>query len=461
MPVRELTPTDALAYRLLTSSAFGGSVDPDDPAASAPLSPGQTAVGIDSAALPGGAGGVLAAAARIRHDEISLGGGRVRCGGIAGLAVHPAHRGDGLFAELLAAVLARCDEESLPVSMLYPSTPEIYRRHGYQVVARVETLEVPLVDLQRLRSVPGRRTVPVTAASMPRVRALYEELTAGDNAMLRRQGPLFPDGLPGHGWEAVLLVGADGLDRGYASWTRRRGEGPGLEVHEVLGRDREDLRALLRVIGSWSTVTESVRLRVRTEDPVLDVLPGGGARPAGGTVPLVMMRVVDTAALLTARPAPAGSPARCGSRSRTTRSPQAPAVPRGSSTCTWPTGASAPSRSRRAGRHRRSRRPGRRPPLRASRARERSCSTSTRPRCCSSAAAPSPTPVGWDSAPRPTRPPKRCSTRCWPAPGRACSTRSEPAHPAPPRLTLRPLPRPTATPEHSTPWPSCTSSTER
>ena len=118
MPVRVLTPTDALAYRLLTSSAFGGSVDPDDPAASAPLSPGQTALGIDSAALPGGAEGVLAAAARIRHDEISLGGGRVRCGGIAGLAVHPAHRGDGLFAELLAAVLARCDEESLPVSML-------------------------------------------------------------------------------------------------------------------------------------------------------------------------------------------------------------------------------------------------------------------------------------------------------------------------------------------------------
>ena len=148
MPVRELTPTDALAYRLLTSSAFGGSVDPDDPAASAPLSPGQSAVGIDSAALPGGAEGVLAAAARIRHDEISLGGGRVHCGGVAGLAVHPAHRGDGLFAELLAAVLARCDEESLPVSMLYPSNPEIYRRHGYQVIARAETLEVPLVMMR-------------------------------------------------------------------------------------------------------------------------------------------------------------------------------------------------------------------------------------------------------------------------------------------------------------------------
>lgn len=306
MPVRELTPTDALAYRILTSSAFGGSVDPDDPAASAPLSPGQTAIGIDSSALPGGADGVLAAGARIRHDEIALGGGRARCGGVAGLAVHPAHRGDGLFGELLTAVIARCAEESLPFSMLYPSNPEIYRRRGYQVVARVETLEVPLVDLQRLRSVPGRRTVPVTAATMPRVRALYEQLTARDNGMLRREGSLFPDGLPGRGGEAVLLVGEDGEDRGYLSWTRRRGDGPGLEVHEILGRDRADLQALLRMLGSWSTVTEQVRLRLRTEDPVLDVLPVGGARPAPGTVPLVMMRVIDTAAALAARPAPAG-----------------------------------------------------------------------------------------------------------------------------------------------------------
>ncbi|WP_341855545.1 GNAT family N-acetyltransferase [Brachybacterium sp. GPGPB12] len=131
-----------------------------------------------------------------RSPSAAAGCGR---GGVAGLAVHPAHRGDGLFAESLAGVLARCDEESLPVSMLYPSNPEIYRRHGYQVIARVETLEVPLVDLQRLRSVPGRRTVPVTAASMPRVRALYEELTAGDNAIFASTGAPVPGRAPRSG----------------------------------------------------------------------------------------------------------------------------------------------------------------------------------------------------------------------------------------------------------------------
>jgi predicted acetyltransferase len=304
MPVRELSAQDALAYRLLTAGAFGGVVDVSDPTASAPLSPGQTAIGIDSSSLPGGDEGVLAGGARIRHDEIALGGGRVRCGGVAGLAIHPAHRGGGLFDELVTGVIARCAEESLPLSMLYPSNPEIYRRRGYQVVARGQSLVVPLLDLQRLPAVPGRRTVPVTERTMPRLRALYTELTAEDNAMLRREGPLFPAGLPGGGWEALLLVDEDGRDRGYLSWTRPGGDGPGLEVHEILGRDREDLRALLRALGSWSTVTERVRLRVRTEDPVLDVLPGAGAAPAAGAVPLVMMRVIDTAAVLAARPAP-------------------------------------------------------------------------------------------------------------------------------------------------------------
>ena len=49
-----------------------------------------------------------------------------------------------------------------------------------------------------------------------------------------------------------------------------------------------------------------MRLRVQVEDPVLDALPGGAVRRDPRVIPLVMMRAVDTAAALTARPAPAG-----------------------------------------------------------------------------------------------------------------------------------------------------------
>lgn len=306
MPVRDLTAEDFVSYRMMASGAFGGGSDPTSPDAPQDFSPGQTALGIDSSHLPGGLDGVIAAGARIRHDRVALGGGVAHCGGVAGLAVHPAHRGDGLFGTLLTAVIARCGAEGMALSMLYPSNPAIYHRYGYQVVARGESLILPLVDLQRIPAVPGRRLVPVTAAEMPRLRRLHHELTAGDNAMLRREPPLFPEALPAPPWAALLLEDESGTVHGYVSWTRRSAgtDGVGLEVHELFGRTRADRQALLRSLGTWSTVTELVRLRVRTEDPVLDVLPGGGARPDPSPVPLVMMRVIDTAATLRARPAP-------------------------------------------------------------------------------------------------------------------------------------------------------------
>lgn len=305
MPVRDLTSDDHVSYRMLSSGAFGG--PPPDPEPR-PFDPGEIAIGADSAGLPGGVEGVIAAGARIRRDRLTWGEGAVvACGGINGLAVHPAHRGGGLFRELITAIIARCDAEEMPVSMLYPSNPSIYRRFGYQVVASLHSVIIPLLDLQQLPRVPGRRLVPVTEETMPRVRALYGELTSADNAMLLREPPLFPEGLPGGGWSALLLEDEDGTDHGYVSWNRvsTTERGYGLEVHELLGRDREDRIALLRSLGSWSTVLEHACLRLRTDDPVLDVLPGAGSRPSPDPIPLLMMRVIDTAAALEARRAPA------------------------------------------------------------------------------------------------------------------------------------------------------------
>lgn len=303
MRVRDLTTEDFLPYRRLSGGAFGGPIE-DAPSAAFDLA--QIPLGIDSGALPHGAPGELAAAARVRRDQVTVGGGTAACGGISGLAVHPAHRGDGLFRELLTAVIARCCAEDMVFSMLYPSNPGIYRSLGYQTVTSVRRVLVPLLDLQRLRPVPGRRLVPVTETSLHRIHSLHRELTAKDNAMLIRQGPLFPAGLPKGAWSALLLVDEAGRDRGYISWTRRAddADGIGLDVHDIFGRDREDLEALLHSLGSWSTVTQTARIRLRTEDPLLDVLPGAGTRPDPDPLPLVMMRVIDTAAALRARPAP-------------------------------------------------------------------------------------------------------------------------------------------------------------
>src|SRR5699024_11118059 len=54
MRVRDLTADDFVAYRRLSGGAFGGPVATE----ARPFAPGQTPLGIDSAALPGGADGV-------------------------------------------------------------------------------------------------------------------------------------------------------------------------------------------------------------------------------------------------------------------------------------------------------------------------------------------------------------------------------------------------------------------
>lgn len=300
MPVRDLGPEDLVPFQRLCALAFGGTVSATGPA---PFSPGQTPLGIDA---PEGQG--LAAALTIRHDRIAVGTGAAACGGIAGVSVHPGHRGQGLFRTLMTAAIGRCAQLGQAFSMLYPSNPGIYRALGYQLVASVERLVVPLADLRGLRIAPGLRLEPVTAASMPEVRALYRESLHGANALLLREGPLFGDGaLPPDPWNALLVRDADGAAQGYVSFARTGEEpvGTGLEVFDLLGRGRQHVAALLASLAGWSTVADAVLLRVRPDDMVLDVIPGGRVRPDPRVRPLVMMRVIDTAAALRARPAPA------------------------------------------------------------------------------------------------------------------------------------------------------------
>ncbi|MDO5661533.1 MAG: GNAT family N-acetyltransferase [Brachybacterium sp.] len=305
MLVRRLTDDDAVPCRRLGAQAFGGPMPEENPR---PFSPGEVALGIDSASLPGGADGVLAAVARVRRDRIVIGGREVGCGGVAGLVVHPAHRGEGLFHAILGACLDACAEEQLPWSMLYPSHPGIYRRHGFQVVARTLAAVVPIAALSGLARPEGLRTVPVTDGAFDRVRDLYRASLAGENGMLLREGPLFPAaGMPGGGFDAVLVEDDAGQARGYMSYTHRtENEEPvGLDVHEVVAGDRAARIALLRSLAGWSTSITAARIRLRSDDPVLDVIPGGTVQlEMDEASSQVMMRVVDVAAALRARGAP-------------------------------------------------------------------------------------------------------------------------------------------------------------
>lgn len=306
MPVRELGTDDLLPYRRLTAHAFGGVVDETAPT---PFNEAEVPLGVPSQDPPGGVPGVLAAGLRIRADRLVLGGREVRSGGIGGLAVHPAHRGGGLFGALLRAAISRSAADGQGVSVLYPSNPGIYRRAGWQWISTTTHMELPLADLSVLPRPQDRHLTPVIGDGHRVVRALYRELAERENALLVRDGPLFEGSHVSDGATEYVLVRHDsGTAGGYMSFSRRPDgqDGVGLEVHEIMAHDTADRLALLRCLGSWSTVSPRARIRLLTDDPVADLVPHGSFRlTAGPPISMAMLRVTDTRAALEQRGAPA------------------------------------------------------------------------------------------------------------------------------------------------------------
>ena len=214
-----------------------------------------------------GPDGRLLAVATIRDYHQMWGGRPVPMGGIAGVAVHPDGRGQGLAATLMRALLPVLRSSGQPISVLFPTGVGVYRPVGWEVVGTLDDTRIATKDL-RARSTDGVSIRSATEADLPAIRELYVGL--GLNGLLTREGPEFPRGA-----EAVLdhdvvsmAVDAEGRPVGYASYSRGTGyrDGSELRVWECIGHTRAGTAALLESLASWSTVASTVLWRGPTEE---------------------------------------------------------------------------------------------------------------------------------------------------------------------------------------------------
>ena len=297
--IRELTVADFDASLALGREAFGV------PPAGAPVTtvadwpyPGRHTFGTyDGPRL------LARVAAREYHSWFR--GAEVPTCGVAGVTVAAEHRGEGLLADLLAAVLSDARTRGEVVSTLFPTAPGIYRPLGYELVASYDTVEVPTAALAQVRAPAGVTTRRATAADLPAVRAVYDTWAAQQNGPLTRRGPSFPetgDEVLAELTGLTLALDASGAVVGYASWDR----GPGsdaaarLEVRDLIGLGPDAHRALWRVLGSFSSVVPAVRLRTSGADLARLVLPAL-AWTVVGTHPY-MLRVLDVPGAFAALP---------------------------------------------------------------------------------------------------------------------------------------------------------------
>jgi predicted N-acetyltransferase YhbS len=202
MKLRPLTADDAEQAWNLSLLAFGG--DPEAPPQPGP--PGPAVGAFDER-------GRLLAAARARPYHQWWCGLPVPMAGIAGVAVHPDARGQGLVGRLMDALVGSAEQ---PVSALFPTAPRIYRRLGWEVVGRLDHTVVPVSSLPRAAQVPLRGATP---GDLTALTALYDERGRAGSGLLTRTGPSFakgPAGLLEH--QVVTLAVEDGIVVGYLAY---------------------------------------------------------------------------------------------------------------------------------------------------------------------------------------------------------------------------------------------------
>lgn len=232
-------------------------------------------------------------------------GAQVPSCGVAGVTVEAEHRGAGLLADLLAALLADGAGRGQVLSTLFPTAAGIYRRLGYELVGSYDTVEVPMAALAAVRPGTGVTTRRAGPGDLPAARAAYASWASAQNGPLTRTGPVFgaSDEEALAAFTGVTLAeDADGRLVGYAAWQRGHGYDAGatIRVEDLVALTPDAARALWRVVASFGSVSGRAHVQTSGDDLARLVLPGN-AWDVVERHPY-MLRVHDVAGALSALP---------------------------------------------------------------------------------------------------------------------------------------------------------------
>ena len=286
MEIRALDPGDVDAVHDLWTRAFGPSTKDAE----------RTLRAIEEGRMLGvydGSG--LIASGHYHAFDQWWHGRAVPMGGVAGVAVAPEHRGRGVGRRLASGLLDLM--EGHPLSALYPATAPVYRSVGYEHAGGEYHLTLPPGPLRTLASGPVkvRRAEPADAAEVTAVlRRLHADARHG--GPIDRGEAFMRDVLADERLFSYLA------DDGFLSYGWRDGNRR-LTVHRCVAGSPETARALWAVVGSGSSIAETVEARVAPDDPLLWLLRDRSEDDLRRVS--WMLRVLDAPAAVAARGFPA------------------------------------------------------------------------------------------------------------------------------------------------------------
>jgi predicted acetyltransferase len=299
--VRPLSADDHTAAWDLGSTAFGYR-DTPQPEGWNPNRNGQRTIGAFDEA------GRLVAKAVDREQGQWFGGRIVPASGVAGVAVAPELRGQGLGRLVLTRLLAEARERGAAISTLFDTTPVPYRQLGWEEVGALTYYALPTIALAGIRAPQGIALRPAAEADVPALQEIYRTVARAGVGLMERSGPLFPASAADfiadyHG--VTVAVDADGIIQGYASWDRNPGyDSTGkLTIDDLIGLTQPATAALLNMLAGWHSVAPTLVIRLSEPDPAHLLLSSAGRRVESRQP--WMLRLIDAPAAVAARGWPA------------------------------------------------------------------------------------------------------------------------------------------------------------
>lgn len=178
-----------------------------------------------------------------------VGGARVPCAGVSGVAVLPEHRGRGLAGELMRQLLQRRRESGDAVSVLYPANAALYRRLGYEYAGLRPRFSAPVADLPSSRG----EVAEMAEGDISAVMACFSRYASAHTGPVESADPSrWASHILAHKGEGVqqrtVVVPGDQGVAGYASYFQEGSfdnGGFGVTCKHLVALDARALRTLL------------------------------------------------------------------------------------------------------------------------------------------------------------------------------------------------------------------------
>lgn len=236
-----------------------------------------------------------------------FGGRSVPCWGIAGVAVQPEHRRQGLAGALMRRCLEDAHSQGVPLSSLFAANHPLYRSVGYELAG---TYAVASIAPDRIGVREGQGNVrPLLEPDEPLRHELYRRMAAGRAGHLHREAGLWRrathdrDDKPLRSW---LAISPTGVAEGYLTLQSGQGSGNQLELTVVdwAAVTPWAVRRLLSFLADHASVVAAVHFPSAPSCPFLRSLPEPRVRWKDSTGWL--LRVVSLVPALEARGWPRG-----------------------------------------------------------------------------------------------------------------------------------------------------------